>query len=171
MTAQQILLAKYGSPEDPGYDQKYTVIWNPIDDGHAWWANVTTPIYENNQVAGHRPAGAFRINIDFKGMLHNAFLGLEANNLQSEIITFDGCEVHRHVRDSLSESIHSWGGAVDFNASKNQQVHKPLNQITASDRQGQWSVVFIKCFTDQGITFGGNFIHIPDPMHFAMVDG
>ncbi len=171
MTAQEELLQKYGNPDAPDYNQKHTVLWNPTDDGHAWWANVKVPIYENNQVSGYRPAGAFRVNVDFKVMLHNAFLALEAQNLQGEIETFDGCEVHRHVRNSLSESTHSWAGATDFNAVKNQQVHKPLNQITPADRQGQWSAPFIKCFTDQGITFGGNFIHVPDPMHFAMVDG
>jgi hypothetical protein len=171
MSAQQIMLQKYGNPQASDYDEKWTVMWDPFDDGHAWWDSVVTPIYEYGAAIGQRPAGSFRVHIVLKEMLHKAFLCLEAKNLQGEIITFDGCEVHRHIAGTSQDSIHDWAGAVDFNAWKNRQVRKPLDQITPADRQGGWSPEFIKCLTDQGITFGGNFIHVPDPMHFAMVDG
>ena len=154
MSAQQQLLDKYGNPENPGYDAQFIMIWNPVASGHIWWK-----------------WGSFRVNKDFQPMLDTAFTSLEEQNLQDEIHSFDGCEVHRHVAGSPSISMHSWGAAIDINASTNQQVRKPIDQITSEDRLGKWSPGFVKCFTDAGISFGGNFKKTPDPMHFAMIDG
>jgi hypothetical protein len=98
MTAQEIMFEKYGDPEAPDYDAKWTVLWDPVADGHVWWPSVKVPIYDNNVMIATRKAGPFRINIDFKPMVHNAYLALEAQNLQGEIITFDGRFLNRSIK-------------------------------------------------------------------------
>lgn len=52
--------------------------------------------------------------------LQETFRLLQDAGLLTEIKTFDGCFNIRHIRGSTSVlSIHSWGLAVDFNASDN----------------------------------------------------
>ena len=75
----------------------------------------------------------------------------------SELKTFDGCFNPRKQRGSNDMwSAHSWGMAIDLNAAEN-QIGTP----------GKLSQGFVKCWTDAGFYWGGNFFR-KDPMHFSL---
>lgn len=153
MTAQQIIINKYGEP-DKKYLETYCYDWQVKQD-FPWF-----------------PSTEIFINKDFKIELATAFVNLEKANCHTEIKTYDGCFNKRNVRGSAtSQSLHSWAMAIDLNAALNPMVIKPLAEITAADRLGKWSEQFIEIMKSVGITCGGYFIHRPDPMHFAMYDG
>jgi len=74
-----------------------------------------------------------------------------------ELKTWDGCFNIRKQRGSLSKlSLHSWGIAIDVNAAWNGLHKKPT-----------LSSGFVKCFTDNGFTWGGNWRR-SDGMHFEL---
>lgn len=73
-----------------------------------------------------------------------------------ELKTWDGCFNIRKKRGLTSMSLHSWGIAIDVNAFEN-----GLNMIP------KLSPGFVKCFTDNGFYWGGNFKR-KDGMHFEL---
>jgi hypothetical protein len=74
-----------------------------------------------------------------------------------ELKTWDGCFNIRKQRGSLSKlSLHSWGIAIDINAAWN-----------GLGKQPTLSQGFVKCFTDNGFTWGGNWKRL-DGMHFEL---
>ena len=85
-----------------------------------------------------------------------AFKALIATGYVKELKTWDGCFNIRQKRGLTSQSLHSWGVAIDVNAAWNGFGKKP----TLS--QG-----FVKCFTDNGFDWGGNWT-TPDAMHFQL---
>lgn len=96
-------------------------------------------------------------NIDLIEPLHAAITNIKRNNLQSEIKTFDGCFNIRKARGTSVYSLHSWGIAIDINAFENQLFTK-----------GKLSKKLVKCFTDAGFDWGGDWIKRTDPMHFQL---
>lgn len=142
MSAQQILLQKYGEP-DAAYQAKFCEIWR-VQQDFAWF-----------------PANRFLVNSDFKKMLETAFANIEAAGLQSEIKTFDGCYNNRMVRGANTTSLHAWAAAIDLNAS-----------IEARGQHAtHWTQDFLQIMKDAGIFWGGDFHTIVDNMHFSMLDG
>jgi hypothetical protein len=141
MSAQQEIIQKYGMP-GTAYFNKWCVTW-PIKEDFSWF-----------------PANRIFINKDFREKLYLAFKELENKGLQKEIKTFDGCYVERNVRGSSSISLHSWGMAIDLNAS----FEKLGQNIT------HFSKDFINVMTKYTF-WGGNFKSRPDPMHFAFLNG
>jgi hypothetical protein len=112
-------------------------------------------------------------NADLIPLLTQAFKNLIDRGCVKELKTWDGCWNFRPIRgyekkyqtlmDQEKEqeaikylSIHSWGGAVDLNASENGLGQKP-----------KLSAKFVKCFTDAGFEWGGSWSR-PDGMHFQM---
>ena len=96
-------------------------------------------------------------NKDLVEPLTDTFIKLKETGTYKEIITWDGCFNIRLQRGSKTKmSIHSWGLAVDINAFSN-----PLGG------KSNFSSIFVKCFTDSGFIWGGNFKR-PDPMHFEL---
>lgn len=90
-------------------------------------------------------------------LLHQAFRNIIDRGLVDEVKTWDGCFHIRKQRGSLlSMSLHSWGLAVDLNASWNKLGNKPT-----------MSPALVKCFTDAGFEWGGNWKR-PDGMHFQI---
>lgn len=149
MSAQQILLSRYGSPEAPGYLIQSCHIW-VIKDEFPWF-----------------PANSFLINNDFRTMLTKAFHALEAAGVQGEIETYDGCYNDRTVRGSVATSLHAWACAIDLNAAEN-----PMTTSTdPALRHGKWSPLFIQAMKSAGVFFGGDFKVRADSMHWAMLDG
>lgn len=73
-----------------------------------------------------------------------------------ELKTWDGCFNIRKKRGLSSMSLHSWGIAIDVNAFEN-----GLNMIP------RLSPGFVKCFTDNGFDWGGNWQR-KDGMHFQL---
>ena len=96
-------------------------------------------------------------NKDLVAPLGQAFKNLIATGHVKEIKTWDGCFNIRKMRALSSMSLHSWGIAIDVNASENQ-----LNQVP------KLSSGFVKCFTDAGFDWGGYWKGRTDPMHFQL---
>lgn len=95
-------------------------------------------------------------NNDFKPLLEKALNNVVDRGLAKEMKTWDGCFVIRSKRGLSSLSMHSWGLAVDINAFENQLNQKP-----------NISPQFVKCFTDAGLEWGGNWKRL-DAMHYEM---
>lgn len=105
--------------------------------------------------------------------LAQAFRNLIDRGFVDELKTFDGCWNFRPIRGYEKKyaallaagreeeaikylSIHSWAGAIDLNAGENPLGAKP-----------KLSKGFVKCFTDAGLEWGGNWGR-PDGMHFQL---
>ena len=139
---QNSIIEKYGLP-GKDYNDKYLINWN-VKDYYPWF-----------------PVPSFYVNKAFRDKLFSAFANLEQNNCHTQIKTFDGCFVVRDVRGSDNISLHSWGMAIDLNASL-----EPLGATTTN-----FSGQFIAIMKAQGIYWGGDWIHRKDPMHFALYNG
>lgn len=97
-------------------------------------------------------------NKDIIEPLSKAFKELIETGKISELKTFDGCFNIRYQRGSrTAASLHSWGIAIDVNAAWNGLGKEP-----------QLSPEFVKCFTDNGFDWGGNFKSRKDGMHFQL---
>lgn len=102
-----------------------------------------------------------------------SFYNIIDRNLESEVISWDGCfsirpkrGYSRAVKKALAAgniklamsymSFHSWGCAIDINALRNPLNHKP-----------KMSKELVACFEDSGFIWGGNWSR-PDGMHFQI---
>lgn len=94
-------------------------------------------------------------NKDMHAPLIAALKAVKDRGLQAELKTFDGCFNIRAVRGNNSLSSHAYGLAIDLNAKENGLGAVP-----------KLSAAFVKCFTDQGFDWGGNFSR-KDGMHFS----
>lgn len=88
--------------------------------------------------------------------LTKAFKNLIDTRCVNELKTWDGCFNIRKKRGLASQSLHSWGIAIDVNAFENQLNMNP-----------KLSTAFVKCFTDAGFTWGGTWKR-KDGMHFEL---
>lgn len=95
-------------------------------------------------------------NRDLVIPLSKAFQNLIHTGHVNELKTWDGCFNVRKKRGGSTMSLHSWGVAVDMNAFSNCFGCKPT-----------LSAGFVKCFTDVGFDWGGNW-RKPDGMHFQL---
>lgn len=96
------------------------------------------------------------MNKDFKSILERALINIIDRGFAKELKTWDGCFIIRQKRGLTSLSLHSWGLAVDVNAFEN-----GLNKAP------KLSAEFVKCFTDAGCEWGGNW-NRKDGMHFQI---
>lgn len=98
--------------------------------------------------------------------LSQGFQNLINRGYVKELKTWDGCYNFRPIRGYEKQwqktknvkylSVHSWGGAFDVNAAWNGLGKKPT-----------LSAGFVKCFTDAGFEWGGNWKR-KDGMHFQL---
>jgi hypothetical protein len=112
-------------------------------------------------------------NADMILVLTQAFKNLIVTGAVKELKTWDGCWNFRPIRGYEKKyesamkkgdidlavqylSIHSWACAIDVNASENGLGKNPI-----------LSPVFVKCFTDAGMEWGGKWKR-PDGMHFQL---
>ena len=122
------------------------------------------PVNENNMTVWDVPVELeigvipkkIYCNIDLVAPLTAAFNNLIITGFVDELKTWDGCFNIRKQRGAASQSIHSWGLAVDVNAAWNQLRMPP----TLSDG-------FVKCFKDAGFDWGGDWKRL-DGMHFQL---
>lgn len=128
-------LAKYGAPEK----ENNMVLWD-----------VPTELE-----IGVIPKRLY-CNKDIVAPLAAAFKNLIRSGYVYELKTFDGCFNIRKQRGAKSQSLHSWGVAIDVNAAWNGLGKTP--QISAG---------FVKCFTDAGFDWGGTWKRL-DGMHFQL---
>jgi hypothetical protein len=91
--------------------------------------------------------------------LGKVFDQIKADGNWNRIATFDGTYVWRPKRDGQKISTHSWGIAIDLNASTNQ-----LGEI------GDMPLEIIKPFVDEDWEWGGNWER-KDCMHFQACHG
>lgn len=77
-----------------------------------------------------------------------------------------GCFAPRAKRTNPDHlSVHSWGLAVDLNASSN-----PLSPSRGAPMVRDIPDAWVAAFEAVGFTWGGRFLH-PDPMHFQWASG
>ena len=95
-------------------------------------------------------------NKDIITPLSKAFKNLIDRGFVSELKTFDGCFNIRKQRGAKSQSLHSWGVAIDVNAAWNGLGKKPT-----------LSAGFVKCFKDASFDWGGDWKRL-DGMHFQL---
>lgn len=106
------------------------------------------------------PVNAIYANKDIHGPLLAALQHVHDQGLGDLLHTYDGCFNIRMVRGSNSSfSAHSYGLALDLNCNEN-----PLGATHGGFYKHP---EFVKCFTDQGFAWGGNFHSRKDPMHFS----
>ena len=133
-------------------DDCYKKYGNPDQEN----ACMTTWSLPANLIQGKIPKRIF-CNKDMITPLTLAFVQLITTGAINELKTFDGCFCIREIRGVTGKmSLHSWGVAIDFNASEN-----GLGQVP------KLSAEFVKCFTGTGFDWGGNFKR-KDGMHFQL---
>lgn len=89
--------------------------------------------------------------------LEAAIRNLVTRGYISELKTYNGVFNIRNIRGRQTPSLHSYGCAIDLNAAWN-QLGKP-STFTAG---------FVKCFTDVGFNWGGNFKSRLDCQHYEL---
>ena len=95
-------------------------------------------------------------NRDLVQPLLRAFENLRDANLADEIKTWDGCFNIRSKKVNQSLSLHSWGLAIDINASWNQLGKTPTLPANV-----------VLCFLEAGFEWGGTW-DTPDGMHMQL---
>ena len=130
---------KFGDPNTREDEGKYMVMWD-----------VPT-----NLEIGVIPKKLYcnKLMVD---CLSKAFKSLIDTGYVKELKTWDGCFNIRNKRGLNSQSLHSWGLAIDINAFENQLNKEP-----------KLSPGFVKCFTDNGFDWGGTWQR-KDGMHFQL---
>ncbi len=126
--------------DEKGFCAKWMKLWYPPPD-YTW---PFTRIY---------------CNIDIHEDLTNIFNEIIYQDIVDSIETFDGCYVIRPIRGSTRWSLHSFGIALDFNASTNQL-----------GTDGNMNEALIDIFESFGWVWGGRFRR-KDPMHFQRAKG
>ena len=96
-------------------------------------------------------------NKDMVKPLEKAFRNLIDSGCVKELRTYDGVFHIRKTTKGTSMSLHSWGIAIDVNASSNRYGKVP----TLSED-------FVKCFTSAGFEWGGDWRLYKDGMHFQL---
>ena len=146
------IVARYGTISvQPSGD----LVWTDAD---LWLKACVMPkeISAVLKMANGKPVTRIFCNSDAHSPLLDALGNLIYTGTHKELYSFDGCFNVRWVRGHPGQvSMHSYALALDFNAFRN-----PLGAL-----KGSWSDIFVKCWTDVGWTYGGDFTR-HDPMHF-----
>jgi hypothetical protein len=139
-------LAKYGEPT-PDFEKKFMEIYTVPDDIHELIVPLPKHIY---------------MNIDMFVPFENALIDICNKGFADQIKEWGGCFMIRNQRGTgvngipAVKSLHSFGIAVDINVSTNQM-----------GIVGDMSPELVKCFTDNGYDWGGDFQR-KDYMHFQL---
>lgn len=132
-------LKKWGDPALVENELKYMTVWDV--PAHLEIGVIPKKLYCNKIMIAP---------------LIQAFTNLIDRGFVKELKTFDGCFNVRRKRGLTTMSLHSWGIAIDVNATWN-GLHKTP----------QLSAGFVKCFTDAGFDWGGTWKR-KDGMHFQL---
>lgn len=142
--------------------------YGAIDLAHGHWLNqnqwikmldVPSMLFPNWKVLDSQVnVTHIACNIDIHKPLLMALNALHARGLGDQLHTYDGCFNIRAVRGSSLMSTHAYGLGIDINAQAN-----PMGQTLHTNMPAE----FVKCFTEQGFAWGGNFHARKDPMHFS----
>lgn len=135
MITPEMCIARYGFPEN----QKNMILWDIPTELEI--GVIPKRLYCNKDIIPH---------------LELAFRNLISRGYVEELKTFDGCFNIRKQRGASSQSIHSWGLAIDVNAAWNGLGRNPV-----------LSSGFVNCFRDAGFDWGGTWKR-KDGMHFQL---
>ena len=91
------------------------------------------------------------------GPLTQAFTNIIDRGLISQLKTWNGCFNVRKKVGASSQSLHSWGIAIDINAAWN-----------AFGKTPTMSPELVQCFKDAGFEWGGDWKTTKDGMHFQL---
>lgn len=130
---------KWGDPQTTHDEGNYMIMWDVPPELEI--GIIPKKIYCNKAMVGP-------LTIAFKNLIDTGCV--------KELKTWDGCFNIRKKRGLESQSLHSWGIAIDVNAFENQ-----LNQSPKLSRE------FVKCFTKAGFDWGGVWTR-RDGMHFQL---
>lgn len=145
---QRNLLQRLGNPLEVWWQKQHIQFIDLAEFKYALW-RVTGFITRNGfGFWGHRL---------IENPLKRVFRKLGEKGLLEEIETFDGCFCVRKMRNGKSLSVHSWGLAVDLNASEN-----PFNDGC------NWSDEFLQVWAQYGWESGWLWDSTPDAMHFQL---
>lgn len=140
--------------------ERYGPIVNGTWRGEKEWCDI---LYVDSRVAKAMvntttklPAYHLYCNRDMMAPLTRAFCSVLLRGFLDELHTYDGCLEIRNVRGDEELSTHAYALGIDLNARQN-----PLGS------DGRWTAGFVRCFTDEGFTWGGDFKTRKDPMHFS----
>lgn len=136
------------------YGEIESGIW---PDEAVWCSFATIPqgVEINNSMTGAAMTRVY-CNRDMITPLEQALANVVSRGLASELRTFDGCLMVRDVRGKPGQlSAHAYALAIDLNAKSN-----PLGGPV------EFSKELVKCFTDAGFDWGGDFKRV-DAMHFS----
>ncbi len=140
MVTSKMCLEKWGDPTNRKNEGKYMTLWDVPT--HLEIGVIPKRLYCNKLMV--EP-------------LTKAFTNLIQRGFVKELKTFDGCFNVRKKRGLSSFSLHAWGIAIDVNAAWN-----------GLGQKSTLSKGFVKCFTDAGFNWGGNWTSRVDPMHFEL---
>jgi hypothetical protein len=152
MVTSRQCLAKYGDPNLLETQNKWFVTWTVPADIQAALSHVR---FSAAGTIGF-PKRIF-VNKDLKDKLEAALRNVITAGLAKELKTWDGCFMIRKKMTNSSMSLHSWAIAIDLNAAENGLGKTP-----------KLSAKFVKCFTIEGLEWGGNWTSIKDGMHFQL---
>ncbi len=137
-------------PIPDNYDELYRYYGNPLDPNFARDYIVTIGLQNPSggewKVECHK-AIAYRLREVWKELINT-------NNLHL-IQTYNGCLNIRMKRGKNEPSVHSWGLAIDVNAQE-YPMGSPEQQPEA----------ITQAFKNQGLSWGGYWKSIKDPMHY-----
>ena len=136
--------------EDPkGFQADWMIFWNvPM------WIDTHIPALPNR----------LYINKDLVPVIETTFNRLISLGVYKEIHTFDGLFNIRYIRGSKTRlSIHSWGLAIDLNASNNPLGH--TKQQAVAKGLHPFTDLFDEVWAEAGWTPGIRWSR-PDGMHF-----
>lgn len=139
MVTSQQCFNKWGDPSITSNEIKYMSMWDVPNDLEI--GTLPNKLYCNKVMVAP---------------LTQAFRNIIDRGLLNQVKTWDGCFNVRKKRGASSQSLHSWGIAVDINAAWNGFNKKPT-----------MSPELVKCFTDAGFDWGGVWSK-PDGMHFQL---
>ena len=146
-----LLLKRYGNPMAAAkpFEDKFMTHWMvPV------WIDTHIPALPNK----------LYVNKDIIGPLETVFNRLISLQVYKEIKTFDGLFNVRYIRGSKTKlSIHSWGLAIDLNASDNPLGLSPAQ--CAEKGLKPFTKLFYEIWRDAGWTCGTDFKR-SDGMHF-----
>lgn len=119
-------------------------------------AHMVRLVLPTNLRAGAVPAAVY-CNKLLVEPLKKALGLVLARGLDKQILTWDGCFNVRKKRGTVTTpSLHSWGLAIDINASWNRLGQPPT-----------MSKELVACFVEAGFEWGGSWKR-PDGMHFQL---
>lgn len=134
----------------------YPLLPGSYDDLYAWYGDprkgdferthIVSIVWLNRHVRCHKAIAAALRQVDAD------LIGLSETSLVRSV---DGCYAVRPIRGGVNLSLHSWGLAIDINASS-----FPLGSLKRQDER------LIAAFRENHFFWGGDFWSRKDPMHF-----